>query len=85
VDAVDTQIQELRARWSVDQFERQKRKDERRDERLQRAKDRLLSGEWKPNTCPCDQCLRCIIEKTAPEGLCAVGLTAGQLEGIWWR
>jgi len=85
VDAIDQQIDELRTRWSVDEFERQQRKEERRQEVLLRAKNRLLSGEWIPKVCQCSRCLRSVLEMTAPDGLCDVGRTAGERYGVWWQ
>lgn len=72
-DTTDELIKGVQRIWAAQEADAVQRRAERKAERLQRYRDKFLSGTWKPSVCSCHQCCRCVVEMSAPEGLCARG------------
>jgi molybdenum cofactor biosynthesis enzyme MoaA len=55
---IDTEIQELKARWAREAAEQKQRAADAQMARLEAVRDRLRSGEMPLHACLCTQCLR---------------------------
>jgi hypothetical protein len=58
MDAIDTEIQGLKARWAREAAEQKQRVADSQLASLEKMRDRLRSGEMPLHACLCTQCLR---------------------------
>ena len=75
---IDDEIVRLRALWAEEAADAKARRDAAQREKLEKRRDLLRSGNWKPD-CQCNDCLRAVLELD-PSKVCASGKALGQ----WW-
>jgi hypothetical protein len=81
MDAIDKEIQGLMTSWTEETEEQKQREAQAQREHLERVRERLRSGKWKPWGHVCPVCLRAILT-LQPELVCEEGRRNG---AHWWR
>jgi hypothetical protein len=80
MDAIDTEIQGLKARWAREAAEQKQRVADSQLASLEKMRDRLRSGEWEMrHNCRCAQCLRAVLT-CQPDLVCENGKRGDN----WW-
>jgi hypothetical protein len=78
MDDRKSEIARLRALWLQQAQDAQAARDAAQRERLERHRERLQSGLWKPD-CTCNSCLTAVLDLN-PSMVCARGKTLSR----WW-
>lgn len=85
MDRTEIEIQHLKKQRATQEAERADRLKAGRLRTLERRREELLNGSWKPwHAYDCDTCLRAILEKN-PEGICEYAKSGGGCTERWWE
>ena len=75
---MNDEIARLRALWAEQDMEAKVRRDAAQREKLEKRRESLQSGQWKPD-CQCDDCVAAVLEMD-PSKVCSKGKSLGR----WW-